>query len=45
MELKEFVKKVIIDLDLAVSEANSEAARQGWRIRAHSRKALQKALG
>ena len=28
MELKEFVKKVIIDLDAAVSEANSEAKRE-----------------
>ena len=28
MELKEFVKKVIIDLDAAVSEANSETKRE-----------------
>lgn len=28
MELKEFVKKVIIDLDEAVSEANSETKRE-----------------
>jgi hypothetical protein len=28
MELKEFVKKVIIDLDEAVSEANDQASRE-----------------
>ncbi len=28
MELKEFVKKVIIDLDEAISEANSETKRE-----------------
>ncbi len=28
MELKEFVKKVIMDLDAAVSEANKEAKRE-----------------
>ncbi len=28
MELKEFVKKVILDLDQAVSEANNEASRK-----------------
>ena len=28
MELKEFVKKVILDLDLAVSEANTDAKRE-----------------
>ena len=28
MELKEFVKKVLIDLDQAVSEANAEADRE-----------------
>ena len=32
MELKDFVKKVIIDLDQAVSEANAETKRESDKI-------------